>query len=369
MSALFTPFQLGSVHLPNRIVVSPMCQYSAADGSATDWHRHHLPALGLGGAGLVMTEATHIERRGRITHGCLGLYSDDNEAALSEVLTAARRVAVGGTRFGIQLAHSGRKGSVTQPWDGGTPLLEDQDPWGTVAPSASAFKDSWPVPRALDEDGIERTITAFVRAAERAARIGFDVVELHAGHGYLLHQFLSPLANHRADQWGGSSANRARLLLEITRRVRAILPATIALGIRLTMTDWADGGIDTADAVEVARQMKALGAAYICATGGFVVPPAGIPFGPGYQVHLAERVRREAQIPTRAVGGIADPHQAEAIIAEGKADMVALATAFLADPRWVWRAADTLGVNIPYPPPYARAQRARRPAAPKEQTT
>ncbi len=360
MSALFSPFDLGPVRLANRIVVSPMCQYSADDGSATDWHRQHLPALGLGGAGLVMTEATHVERRGRITHGCLGLYSDDNEAALARVLTAARRVATGATRFGIQLAHSGRKGSVTRPWQGGGPLPETQDPWVAVAPSAEAFKAGWAIPEALDEAGIERTIMAFVQAAERAARIGFDVVELHAGHGYLIHQFLSPLANHRTDQWGGSPANRARLLLQVGERVRAVLPDTIALGVRLTTTDWAEGGVETADAVEVARQLKALGVAYICATGGFVVPPVGIPFGPGYQVHLAERVRREAGIATRAVGGISDPHMADAIIADGKADMVALATAFLADPRWAWRAADTLGADIAYPPQYARAKGARK---------
>jgi 2,4-dienoyl-CoA reductase-like NADH-dependent reductase (Old Yellow Enzyme family) len=340
-----------------------MCQYSADDGSATDWHLQHLPNYGMSGAGLVMTEATHVERRGRITHGCLGLYSDANEAALGRVVAVARRFAPEGTRFGVQLAHSGRKGSVSRPWEGGKPLGADQDPWVAVAPSAIPFTDGWATPEALDEAGIERVIAAFVQAAERAARIGFDVVELHAGHGYLIHQFLSPLANHRDDRWGGSPENRARLLLVITERVRAVLPAHIALGVRLTTTDWADGGVDTADAVEVARQLKALGVDYVCATGGFVVPPAGIPFGPGYQVHLAERVRREAGIATRAVGGIADPYQAEAIIAEGRADMVALATAFLADPRWAWRAADTLGATLSYPPQYARAKGARRVAS------
>lgn len=326
MSALFSPFTLGPVPLINRIVVSPMCQYSANDGSASDWHLQHLPNYGMSGAGLVMTEATHVERRGRITHGCLGLYSDANEAALSQALT------------------------------------DDKDPWITVAPSAIPFKPDWKTPEALDEAGIERTIAAFVQAAVRAVWIGFDVIELHAGHGYLLHQFLSPLANHRTDQWGGSPENRARLLLTIAERVRAVVPSSIALGVRLTTTDWADGGVDTGDAVVVAQQLKALGYDYVCATGGFVVPPAGIPFGPGYQVHLAERVRREAGIATRAVGGISDPHQAEAIIAEGKADLVALATAFLADPRWAWRAADTLGATIAYPPQYARAKGVRKTA-------
>lgn len=362
MSALFSPYQLGPITLPNRIVVSPMCQYSATDGTASDWHLQHLPNYGMSGAGLVMTEATHVERRGRITHGCLGLYSDANEAALSKTLQVARRYAPAGTKFGIQLAHSGRKGAITRPWEGGSALPDDQDPWVTVAPSAVPFKADWKVPEALDESGIERTIAAFVQAAVRASRIGFDVIELHAGHGYLLHQFLSPLANQRTDQWGGSAENRARLLLEIAKRVRAAVPPSIALGVRLTTTDWQEGGVDTGDAVIVAQQLKQMGYDYICATGGFVVPPTSIPFGPGYQVHLAERVRREAGISTRAVGGISDPHQAEAIIAEGRADLVALATAFLADPRWAWRAADTLGATISYPPQYSRAKGVRKPA-------
>ena len=362
MSALFSSIDLGPMRLSNRIVVSPMCQYSANDGSASDWHLQHLPNYGMSGAGLVMTEATHVERRGRITHGCLGMYSDANEAALDRALTVARRYATAGTKFGIQLAHSGRKGAITRPWEGGNALPDDQEPWTTVAPSAIPFKPDWKTPEALDEAGIERTIAAFVQAAERAVRIGFDVIELHAGHGYLLHQFLSPLANHRTDRWGGTPENRARLLLTIAERVRAVVPMSIALGVRLTATDWADGGVDTGDAVVVAQQLKARGYDYICATGGFVVPPSGIPFGPGYQVHLAERIRRDARIATRAVGGISDPHQAEAIIVEGKADLVALATAFLADPRWAWRAADTLGATIAYPPQYARAKGVRKTA-------
>jgi 2,4-dienoyl-CoA reductase-like NADH-dependent reductase (Old Yellow Enzyme family) len=231
-----------------------------------------------------------------------------------------------------------------------------------VAPSAIPFTDGWATPEALDEAGIERVIAAFVQAAERAARIGFDVVELHAGHGYLIHQFLSPLANHRTITGAAVLRSRAPPARDhragpgrAARAHRARHPADD--------TDWADGGVDTTDAVEVARQLKALGVDYVCATGGFVVPRRGSPFGPGYQVHLAERVRREAGIATRAVGGIADPYQAEAIIAEGRADMVALATAFLADPRWAWRAADTLGATLSYPPQYARAKGARRVAS------
>lgn len=359
MPALFTPLDLGPVRLSNRIVVSPMCQYSADDGSASDWHRQHLPMLGMSGAGLVMTEATHVERVGRITHGCLGLYSDANEAALGAALTIARRWSPSETRFGVQLAHSGRKGAVTRPWQGGGPLPADQDPWTTAAPSAIPFNAGWATPEALDEDGIERVISAFVSAAQRAVRIGFDVIEIHGGHGYLIHQFCSPLSNQRTDRWGGSLENRNRLMLTIATRVRAVVPAHIALGARMTGTDWAEGGITIDDAVELAKALKAVGLDYVDVTGGFVVPPKDIPFAPGFQVPLAARVRQEAGIATRAVGGITDPAQANAIIENGEADLVALARAFLADPRWGWRAADTLGADIAYPPQYLRAKGAR----------
>jgi 2,4-dienoyl-CoA reductase-like NADH-dependent reductase (Old Yellow Enzyme family) len=356
MSALFAPFALGPVHLTNRIVVSPMCQYSADDGSATDWHHQHLPMLGMSGAGLVMMEATHVERRGRITHGCLGLYSDANEAALARVIAIARRWSPSTTRFGIQLAHSGRKGAVTRPWEGGKALTADQDPWTTVAPSSTPFAAGWNTPEALDEVGIERIVQAFVDAAQRAARIGFDVVELHAGHGYLLHQFFSPLSNLRRDEWGDSPTNRDRLALTIAERVRAVLPARVALGARITGTDWAPGGATVVDAVRLARALKERGLDYVDVTGGFVVPPVGVPFGPGFQVELASRVRHDAKIATRAVGGITDPHQANAIIENGDADLVALARAFLADPRWGWRAAETLGDSVDVPPQYVRAK-------------
>lgn len=356
MSALFTPLDLGPVRLPNRIVVSPMCQYSADDGSASDWHFQHLPSLAMSGAGLVMTEATHVERHGRITHGCLGLYSDSNEAALGRLMATTRRVSPQETRFGIQLAHAGRKGSATRPWEGGKPLAADQDPWRTVAPSPLPFDTDWQTPDALDAVGIERIIVAFVSAAQRAVRIGFDVVELHCGHGYLLHQFYSPLANQRTDQWGGSPENRARIILTIAERVRAVLPSHIALGARITGTDWADGGVTINDAVRLASALKAHGLDYVDVTGGFVVPPSAIPFSPGFQAPLAAQVRREAAIATRAVGGITDPIQANAIIERGDADMVALARAFLADPRWGWRAADALGEDVPYPPQYLRAK-------------
>lgn len=360
MSALFTPFNLGPVRVPNRIAVSPMCQYSANDGSASDWHLHHLPQLALGGAGLVMTEATHVERLGRITHGCLGLYSDANEAALADVMALARRMAAPGTRFGVQLAHAGRKASVTRPWEGGKPLAADQDPWMAAAPSATPFAADWPVPQSLDEAGIERVIVAFVQAAERAVRIGFDVIELHGGHGYLLHQFLSPLANTRRDRWGGTPEKRDSLMLLLAEKIRAVVPAHIAIGARISGTDWAEGGLQIDDALRLSHGLKERGLAYVCVTGGFVVPPVNMPFAPGFQVHLAQRIRSEVGIATRAVGGITEPQQANLIIESGQADMVALARAFLTDPRWAWRAADALGADLVYPPPYARAKGMRK---------
>lgn len=360
MNALFSPFDLGPVRVSNRIAVSPMCQYSANDGSASDWHRHHLPQLGLGGAGLVMTEATHVERLGRITHGCLGLYSDANEAALADVMALARRVAAPGTRFGVQLAHAGRKASVTRPWEGGKPLPAGQDPWLAVAPSATPFAPNWPAPQSLDEAGIERVVAAFVQAAERAVRIGFDVIELHGGHGYLLHQFLSPLANTRSDAYGGTPEKRDRLMLALAERIKAVVPAHIAIGARISGTDWAEGGLQIEDAVRLAHGLKERGLAYVCVTGGFVVPPVNVPFAPGFQVHFAQRIRSQVGIATRAVGGISEPQQANQIIESGQADMVALARAFLADPRWAWRAADALGADITYPGPYARAKGGRK---------
>jgi 2,4-dienoyl-CoA reductase-like NADH-dependent reductase (Old Yellow Enzyme family) len=358
-SQLFAPLNLGRLELPNRIVIAPMCQYSAEDGSATDWHLQHLTALGFSGAGLVMVEATAVERRGRISHGCLGLYSDGNEAALSRALAAARRYA-GPTRFGIQLAHAGRKASTPLPWAGkqGSLAAED-DPWPTIAPSALPFDKGWATPAALDEDGLAAVIAAFVDAAHRALRLGFDVVELHGAHGYLMHEFLSPISNRRTDRYGGDLANRMRFPLEIARAVRDVLPTSMALGARITGTDWVEGGWTVEDAVVFARELRDLGLDYVCVSSGGIAPKAAIPVGPGYQVPLAAQVKAEAKIATRAVGMISQPEQAEEIVASGKADMVALARAFLDDPRWGWHAADRLGGTVHCPPQY---QRARPPA-------
>jgi 2,4-dienoyl-CoA reductase-like NADH-dependent reductase (Old Yellow Enzyme family) len=354
-AALFTPVTLGSLSLPNRIAVAPMCQYSADDGSATDWHLAHWLSMAMSGAGMITMEATAVERRGRITHGCLGIYSDDNEAAAARTLAAARRVAPAGTRFGIQLAHAGRKASTHVPWQGGGPLARHDDAWETVAPSAVPYAHDWHVPAALDHGGIERTVAAFAHAAERAVRAGFDFVEIHGAHGYLLHEFLSPISNKRTDHYGGPLENRMRLILEVARAVKKVLPSHVAMGARLSVTDWVEGGFNPDEAVIVARGLKDAGAIYICASSGGLDPGQKIALVPSYQVPFAERIRREAGIATRAVGMIDEPHVANAIVAEGKADLVALARAMLADPRWPWRAAAALGAPMHHVAQYARS--------------
>ena len=342
-SLLFSPIDVGGMHLPNRIAVPPMCQYSADDGSANDWHLQHWMMLAMSGAGMITIEATGVERRGRITHGCLGLYSDDNEAAIARGVAAARRVAPAGSKFGIQLAHAGRKASTRLQWLGPAPLPPEEDPWPTVAASAVAPADGWPVPDALDEAGIERVIAAFAAAASRSVRIGLDFIELHFAHGYLAHTFLSPISNKRKDQWGGSLENRMRFALAVARAVRQAMPQEMPLGARLSATDWVDGGFNPDEAVAVSRALKAEGLSFICASSGGVDPSAKVPNTPSYQVPFAERIRRDAGITTRAVGLIDDPFVAEEILAQGKADIVALGRAFLADPRWAWRAAAALG--------------------------
>ncbi|HUC68431.1 MAG TPA: NADH:flavin oxidoreductase/NADH oxidase [Stellaceae bacterium] len=353
-SPLFTPIALRQLTLKNRIVVAPMCQYSAEDGSANDWHLLHLGSLAGGGAGLLMIEATAVEARGRITLGCLGLYSDANEAALRRVVAACRRF--GNTPLGIQLAHAGRKGSATRPWEGIRALGAAEGAWQTCAPSAIPLDDGWPAPHALGAAEIDALVDAFVAATRRAARLGLDLVELHCAHGYLLHEFLSPIANRRDDAYGGSLENRLRLPLRVAKAVREAWPAERPLGARITGTDWLEGGFTVEDAVQLARALKAVGCDYVCVSSGGIVGKAPIPVGPGYQLALAERVRRDSGMATRAVGLIAEPHQAAAVITSGQADMVAMARAFLDDPRWVWHAAETLGASAAMPPQYARVR-------------
>lgn len=353
MSALFSPITLGDLTLENRIAVSPMCQYSADDGSATDWHLQHLGTLAASGAALLVVEATAVEEAGRITHGDLGLYSDENEKALARVLAHCR--AHGSAKLGIQISHAGRKASAQRPWEGGRALGADAAPWTTIAPSAVPFGDGWHTPQAMDEADLARVREAHVATAQRAARLGFDLLESHAAHGYLLHQFLSPIANQRGDAYGGSLENRMRFPLEIVRAVRAVWPEGRPLGLRITGRDWAEGGIEPADAVAFGRRLKDEGIDFVCVTSGGVAATAIPKIEPGYQVGFAETIRRETGLPTRTVGLIATPKQADAIIAEGKADMVALARAFLDNPHWGWSAARALGVDVARPVQYQRA--------------
>ena len=309
----------------------------------------------MSGAGMVTIEATAVERRGRITHGCLGLYSDDNEAAAQRTLAAARRVAPAGTRFGIQLAHAGRKASNRLPWQGGGPLRPTRIRGRRSALPPSPSTRAGTCRKPLDEDGIRAARRKFRRGGKRAERAGFDFVEIHGAHGYLIHEFLSPLSNKREDRYGGPLENRMRLLLEVARAVRAALPARMMVGARLSASEWTEGGFSIDEAVVVARALKEIGIGYICASSGGNWAKAQVPLTPLYQVPFAERIRREAGIVTRAVGLIDRPEDAEAIVAEGRADMVALARAILADPRWPWRAAATLGAPFETPPQYARS--------------
>jgi len=362
-SALFSPFRLADLNLANRIVVSPMCQYSANDGAASDWHLTHLGMLANSGAGLLVVESTHVERSGRITHGCLGLYSDACEAALERVVVHCRRI--GSAKLAIQLSHAGRKASSQRPWEGGKALLAGEDPWPTIAPSGIPFGPGWHVPRAMTEEDMAHVRSAFVEAAKRAVRIGFDAVELHLAHGYLLHGFVSPISNTRTDAWGGAFEGRMRFPLEVARAVRAVVPHGMPLGARFTGSDWLEGGLTVADAVALAKALKAAGLDYIDVSSGGVSThgQAAVPATPGYNVPLAEQIRREAAIATRVVGMIASPQQAEAIVARGQADMVALGRAFLDDPHWGWHAAQALGGEVTHPPQYRRAAPALWPGA------
>ncbi len=360
-SHLFSPITIGGVTLANRIAVSPMCQYSAIDGSANDWHVQHLGSLSLSGAGVVIVEATAVEAAGRITPNCLGLYSDANEAALERVLATCRRW--GNTRMGIQLAHAGRKASVHVPWHGGKPLTAAEGGWQRAGASPIAFDEGWPTPLTLDDVGLAGVRDAFAIAAQRADRLGFDLVELHGAHGYLLHSFLSPISNRRDDRYGGGIDNRMRFPLEVAAAVRAVWPRDKALGMRITGSDWVEGGLTAADAAVFAAALKGFGLDYVCVSSGGISPQARVVVGPGYQVPFAETVKAAGTISVQAVGMIANPHQAEAIIADRRADWIALARGFLDDPRWAWHAADALGAEIACPPQYARSRPALWPGA------
>jgi 2,4-dienoyl-CoA reductase-like NADH-dependent reductase (Old Yellow Enzyme family) len=352
-SALFEPIHLRGLTLENRIVVSPMCQYSAVDGNASDWHLIHLGHLALGGAGLLILEATAVDPVGRITRDCLGLWSNTNEAALRGVLDVVRRHSP--VPLGIQLAHAGRKASSVRPWDGGGQLALEAGGWESVAPSAVPHVEGNLAPRALSVGELALLVEAFVRSAERAERLGFDAIELHAAHGYLLHQFLSPIANRRDDAYGGSLESRMRFPLEVVTAVRDAWPAARPLGVRVSATDWVEGGWDIDQTLVLADELRRLGVDWIDASSGGISPQQSVPIGPGYQVPLAAAIRSSSGLPTVAVGLITEPHHAEEIVASGQADMVALARGMLFDPRWAWRAAAEFRATAYVPPQYRRA--------------
>jgi 2,4-dienoyl-CoA reductase-like NADH-dependent reductase (Old Yellow Enzyme family) len=352
MPHLFEPLALRAVTLPNRIAVSPMCQYSSENGLATDWHVVHLGSRAVGGAGLVFTEATAVTAEGRISPQDLGIWSDAHNESLARIV---RFIHEQGSVAGIQLAHAGRKASTYRPWDGHGAVPDAEGGWPVVAPSPLAFSEDYAVPRPLAEDGIQDVVSAFAAATRRACEAGFRVVEVHAAHGYLLHQFLSPLSNRRRDRYGGSFENRTRLLREVIQAVRGVWPEDCPLFVRISATDWADGGWDLEQSIALARELGPLGVDLIDCSSGGNLPQAKIPIGPGYQTPFAERIRRETGMLTGAIGLLTAPVQADHIIRTGQADLVLLARQMLRDPYWPLRAARKLGHAAPWPVQYVRA--------------
>lgn len=355
MSHLFTPLTLGKLQLENRILIAPMCQYSADNGKATAWHDMHLGNLAQSGAGLLIIEATAIEPEGRITYGDLGLWDDETEAALGKSLAAVRSHS--DMPIAIQLAHAGRKASCEKPWDGGGAIAPDhKSGWQVVAPSAVPFRAGDPEPEALSTSRIREIIQGFADAAKRADRLGIDAIEIHGAHGYLLHQFLSPHSNKRNDDYGGSLENRMRIVIEVYDAVRAAFDPAKPVGIRISASDWVDGGWDIDQSVELARQLKKRGCDFIHVSSGGLHIDQKIPVGPNYQVPFADRLKSETGMTTIAVGLITEAEQAEAIVFTGQADAIALARGILYDPRWPWHAAATLGAEVKAANQYLRCQ-------------
>ncbi len=349
---IFRPITLRSVTARNRITVSPMCQYSATDGVANDWHFQHLASRAVGGAGIVFTEVNHVEPRGRITHYCLGLWNDEQRDALAR---SARFVKAQGAVAGIQIGHAGRKGSVARPWEGGKPLAREQGAWQPIAPSPIPFGDGYPLPLEMDQKTIDLTLALFAANTRRAREAGFDILEIHAAHGYLIHEFLSPLSNQRSDRYGGSFENRIRLLLEVIDAVRSEWPEQMPLFVRISSMDWIEGGWDLEASVKLAQVLKAGGKVDLidCSSGG-LAPQQKITIHPGYQVPFAAAIRGRAGIATAAVGLIYSPDMAEQIVANGQADIIIMARALLYDPYWPLHAAKMLKAKIPWPPQYER---------------
>jgi 2,4-dienoyl-CoA reductase-like NADH-dependent reductase (Old Yellow Enzyme family) len=352
MPNLFSPLIIRGVTLRNRIAVSPMCEYSSDDGFANDWHLVHLGSRAVGGAGLVITEAAAIEPRGRISPADLGIWKDAHIEMLARI---ARFIRERGAAPGIQLAHAGRKGSTRVPWEGGAVITQSEGGWQTVAPSPIAFRPGEPVPAELSKSDIRAIVDAFAAATRRAVAAGFQIVEIHAAHGYLIHEFLSPLSNHRADEYGGAFDGRIRLALEVAGAVRGAWPDSLPLFMRISAVDWMDGGWQIEDSVELARRLRPLGVDLIDCSSAGNVPNAKVQVGPAYQTPFAERIRRESGILTGAVGMITEPRQADAIVRAGQADIVLLARELLRDPYWPLHAAKTLGASAAVPKQYARA--------------
>ena len=355
MSALFTPLEVGGLKLRNRVVIAPMCQYSAEDGCMTDWHTIHLGHLALSGAALLTIEATAVTPDGRISYGDTGLWSDANEEAMARVLASVRRWS--DMPIAIQLGHAGRKASTDKPWFGGKQIAPGaENGWQTVAPSPLPFLEDENPPAELDRAGLDRIRQAFADSAARAARLDLAAVQLHGAHGYLLHQFLSPLSNRRTDEYGGSLENRMRFPLEVFDAVRAVFPADRPVTMRVSATAWVEGGWDIEQTIAFARELEARGCAAIHVSSGGLDPRQQIPVGPSYQVPLAREIKRAVNMPVVAVGLITGFEQAEAIVGTGDADIVALARGVLYDPRWPWHAAAALGGHVKGPPQYLRSQ-------------
>jgi 2,4-dienoyl-CoA reductase-like NADH-dependent reductase (Old Yellow Enzyme family) len=352
MSRLFSALTLRAVTFRNRVFVSPMCQYSSEEGFPNDWHLVHLGSRAVGGAGLVMTEATAVSPEGRISPQDLGIWSDAHVQPLQRIVTF---VKAQGAAAGIQLAHAGRKASTAVPWKGGRPVMPADGGWETLAPSALSFSSSWPSPRAMTPADLAAVKGQFIGASRRALEAGFDVVEIHAAHGYLLHQFLSPITNRRDDDYGGSFTNRVRFPLEVAQAVRAVWPDDRPMFMRISSTDWVDGGWDLSSSIGLAKQLKVMGVDLVDCSSAGLVPGAKIPAGPGFQTPAAAAIRREAGIATAAVGLITSPQQAEQIVATGLADAVLLAREFLRHPYWPLDAAMALGARLEWPKQYARA--------------
>lgn len=352
MTSLFTPFRLREIELKNRIVVSPMCEYSAVDGHPQTWHLVHLGSRAIGGAALVFTEATAVEARGRISPSDTGMYLNSHVDSWRPIVEFIRKQ---GAVAGMQLAHSGRKGSTSAPWLGGKKVSSEEGGWQPVAPSTEPFDKDYPMPRALTASEVREVVDAFHNAAERAFAAGFQVLEIHAAHGYLLHEFLSPLSNFRQDEFGGSFENRIRIVLQVAQAVREVWPARFPLFVRVSATDYKEGGWDLPQSIELSKRLKPLGVDLIDVSSGGLVPGVQIPVGPGYQVGFAEAIRKQAAIATGAVGMITEPNQADAILNDGKADVIIMARELLRDPYWPRRAAQALGAKLKPPAQYERA--------------